>query len=97
MKTNQPAHRLSFAAAVAVAAGLLTGALWSTQPATSDVAVLQQQMQVDRSIPSITITAKRLTKAEKARVAQEAIDPAVPHLTVIGYRDHKLAALVRSL
>ena len=94
MKTNQPAHRLTFAATAAIAAGLLTGALWSSQPAVIDVAVLQHQPAVvDQNIPSITITAKRMSKAEKARTARGEIDPAVPHLTVIGYRVLNLATL----
>ena len=98
MKTNQPAHRLTFAATAAIAAGLLTGALWSSQPSIVDVAVVQHQPAVvDQSIPSITITAKRMSKAEKARTAREEIDPAVPHLTVIGYRVLTVAALPRPL
>lgn len=94
MKTKQPAHRLTFAATAAIAAGLLTGALWSSQPAIVDVAVLQHPPAVvDQTIPSITITAKRMSKAEKARTARGEIDPAIPQLTVIGYRVLAVAAL----
>lgn len=98
MNTSQPTNRLPLAALVAVTAGLLTGALWSSQPASVDVTVLDQPNAViDHSIPSITITAKRMSKAEKAQQAREEIDPAVPHLTVIGYRDRTVVTLVRPI
>ena len=94
MKTSQSASRLPLAAVLAITAGLLTGMLWPGQPAAVDVAALRQKDAViDQSIPSITITGKRLSKAEKERLAREAIDPAVPHLTVIGHRDRTVASI----
>lgn len=97
MKTSQPVSRLSLTALLTVAAGLLTGALWSSQPASiASASVQRQNALIDPTIPSIIITAKRPGKAGSPRLAREAIDPAVPHLTVIGYRDRTVAAIARS-
>ena len=98
MKTRQTAKRIHLAAVLSVAAGLLTGALWSSQPASMSSGALHTETAViDRTIPSITITGKRMSRADKERQAREEIDPTVPHLTVIGYRDRSVAALDRAL
>ena len=98
MKTSQPVTRLPFAAAAALVAGLLTGALWPGQPTPIDTAIFRHQpTTVDYAIPSITFTAKRMSPAEKASVAHAEIDPTVPYLTVIGYRDRATETLARPL
>lgn len=94
MKTSLPTYRFSIAALLAVTAGLITGALWSSQPLPHPVIVVQNQDRfIDQNIPVITITAKRMSEAEKQRVVDEEIDPTIPHLTVIGYRDRTMASL----
>lgn len=98
MKTSLPVSTSQVVALLALTAGLLTAALWSTQPAQRDIAAGQQaDAVIDHSIPSITITAKRMSKAEKKPTAYEEIDPAVPHLVVIGHRIHTVASLGRML
>ncbi|MBC7574300.1 MAG: hypothetical protein H7244_08190 [Herminiimonas sp.] len=59
-------------AALCVTAGLLTGALWSYVP-KAPIAPARAAIDapIDPSIPSVTIIAKRLTPAEKGRMASE--------------------------
>ena len=59
-------------AALCVTVGLLTGALWSyVSQAPIAPARAAVDAAIDPSIPSITIIAKRLTPAEKSRMARE--------------------------
>ena len=99
MKTSQPDNNFSLTAVLAITVGLLTGALWSSQPAAVDAgsSLREKEAVIDPTIPSITITAKRLSKGERERLARETIDPAVPHVTVIGYRERSVASTAGSL
>ncbi len=98
MKTSQQTNRFSLAAVLVVAAGVLTSAFWSSQSTIVEIPVIKRSNAViDGAIPSITITAKRISKTENQRIAENEIDPSIPHLTVIGYRDRTFAAVVAPL
>jgi hypothetical protein len=72
MKTVISTSLTRVTAILCVSAGLLTGALWAYVPAAPvAMSSTRSDAVIDPSIPTVTIVAKRLTFAEKNRLAIE--------------------------
>lgn len=66
------------AAVLAIVAGLLTGALWPAGPLDYIAANSQDAAyRIDPAIPTLTIVAKKLSTAEKHRLANDVQTPAM--------------------
>jgi hypothetical protein len=72
MKTVFATSLTRVTATLCVSAGILIGALWAYVPAAPvAIASAHTDVAIDPSIPTVTIVAKRLTTAEKKRLAVE--------------------------
>lgn len=70
--------------ALAIAAALLTAALWPARPVPPAVSSrVQPVVIIDPSIPVVTIVAKRLTPLEKEQMAREDAMPAGDTMTQV--------------
>lgn len=70
MPTPKTISLTKYAAALALCAGVITGAAWPTGAPVQavHVAASADHAAVDKSIPSVVIIAKRLTRAERAQM-----------------------------
>jgi hypothetical protein len=72
MKYLQSSNPTRLAAALAISAGILTGAFWPVgQPLPETASLGVANDQIDPAIPVLTIVAKKLSVAEKRQLADE--------------------------